>query len=560
MTQAQALAILKTGANVFLTGEPGAGKTHTINEYVAYLRRRGIEPAITASTGIAATHISGMTIHSWSGIGIRTRLDQYDLDRIASTERVVRRLENTSVLIIDEISMLSSGTLSMVDAICRDVRRSPDQAFGGLQIIFVGDFFQLPPVTRDAEAAENVSNKFAYESAAWTAADPAVCYLTEQYRQDDADFLTLLKAIRGNQYGAEHEQYILARKRQHEQVSDSIPRFFPHNAEVDRLNNAMLEKLPGKPKTFAMSAKGPAALVESLKKGCLSPEDLSLKVGAAVMFTKNNPKGGFVNGTLGIIKDFNMTSGLPVVKMRSGRTITVEPAEWSIQENGRVRAKITQLPLRLAWAITVHKSQGMSLDEAAMDLSEVFEYGQGYVALSRVRRLSGLHIFGWNARTFQVHPEILARDEMFRTASGAAETALTSMSSADLQKAHDAFAARCGGHPESTETDRGEPREALDTYGITLAYWKENKTLAEIAVVRELKEETILSHIEKLSHQGKIAKTDLSRLLTPALGEALPEIHAAFRELGHDKLSPINEKLSGRYPYDLLRIARMLLK
>ncbi|OGE78149.1 MAG: AAA family ATPase [Candidatus Doudnabacteria bacterium RIFCSPHIGHO2_01_FULL_46_14] len=554
MTQVQALAILKTGANVFLTGEPGAGKTHIVNEYVAYLRRRGITPAITASTGIAATHISGMTIHSWSGIGIKTHLDKYDLDRIASTERVVRRIENTSVLIIDEISMLSSGTLSMVDAICRDVRRSPDQAFGGLQTIFVGDFFQLPPVS------ENSDHGFAYESPAWSAADPTVCYLTEQFRQDDEDFLTLLKAIRANTFNSDHERYMLSRKKQVSEVSESIPRFFPHNAQVDRVNEDRLSKLAGDPKIFAMSTKGAAALVESLKKGCLSPENLQLKVGAAVMFTKNVQKQGFVNGTLGTIKDFNTTTGLPIVKMRSGRTVTVEPAEWSLQENGRVRASITQLPLRLAWAITVHKSQGMSLDEAAMDLSNVFEYGQGYVALSRVRRLSGLHIFGWNARTFQVHPEILASDNQFRSASATAEIALNSMPAETLQKAHDDFAARCGGHPESAEDSPGEELSALDTYGITLAYWNENKTLAEIATVRELKEETILSHIEKLANTGKIAKTDISRLLTPALDQALPEIHAAFRELGHDKLSPINAHFSGRYPYDSLRIARMLLK
>ena len=206
MTQVQALAILKTGANVFLTGEPGAGKTHIVNEYVAYLRRRGITPAITASTGIAATHISGMTIHSWSGIGIKTHLDKYDLDRIASTERVVRRIENTSVLIIDEISMLSSGTLSMVDAICRDVRRSPDQAFGGLQTIFVGDFFQLPPVS------ENSDHGFAYESPAWSAADPTVCYLTEQFRQDDPIFLSVLTSIRMGQCGVEHQSHLQSRE------------------------------------------------------------------------------------------------------------------------------------------------------------------------------------------------------------------------------------------------------------------------------------------------------------------------------------------------------------
>ncbi len=141
MTQAEALAILKTGANVFLTGEPGAGKSHTVNEFTHWLRSHGVEPAITASTGIAATHIGGLTIHSWAGIGIKRTLSQYDLDRIASTEHVVKRMRRTKILIIDEVSMLSPDTLSMVDAVCREVFGSA-KAFGGLQMVFVGDFFQ----------------------------------------------------------------------------------------------------------------------------------------------------------------------------------------------------------------------------------------------------------------------------------------------------------------------------------------------------------------------------------------------------------------------------------
>src|SRR3989337_1132722 len=167
MTQEQALTILKTGTNVFLTGEPGSGKTHTINQYVAYLRERDIEPAITASTGIAATHIGGMTIHSWSGMGIKTKLDKYDLDKIASTEYIAKRVLRAKVLIIDEGSMLLSETLSMIDAVCREIKRSPDP-FGGLQIILVGDFFQLPPIVnpvrnRTQTPASPTSNRVTHE-------------------------------------------------------------------------------------------------------------------------------------------------------------------------------------------------------------------------------------------------------------------------------------------------------------------------------------------------------------------------------------------------------------
>ena len=451
MIQSQALSILKTGANVFLTGEAGSGKTHIVNEYVAYLRGRGIEPAITASTGIAATHISGMTIHSWSGIGIKTKLDKRDLAKIASSQYIAKRVRRAKVLIIEEVSMLLPETLSMVDAVCREIKQN-SEPFGGMQIIFSGDFFQLPPVVKteiddrgQTTFIEQSPARFAYESSAWAEANPVVCYLTEQYRQDDSNFLAILSAIRSNTFANDHLRQIATRKIARQSVPPDAPKLFSHNADVDRLNNAILEKIPGKPCVFTMSSAGPEALVASLKRGCLSPETLSLKVGAAVMFTKNNPKKGFINGTLGTVAGFNKSGGYPIVKTRSGQRIEVEPMDWTLEENGKVRAQISQLPLRLAWAITVHKSQGMNLDEAVMDLSDVFEFGQGYVALSRVRRLSGLYILGWNKRTFQVHPAILAKDETFRLASSNAEITFSKISPTEFQKRQSNFISVCGG-------------------------------------------------------------------------------------------------------------------
>src|SRR3984957_17353698 len=154
MTQDEAFAILKTGLNVFLTGEPGSGKTYTINRYVQWLRERGIEPAVTASTGIAATHINGMTIHSWSGIGIKSNVSDYDVELIQSREKTAMRIVQAKVLIIDEISMLEAQTLESVDRVLRTLRHKPmlpEEPFGGLQIIFVGDFFQLPPISKKEE-------------------------------------------------------------------------------------------------------------------------------------------------------------------------------------------------------------------------------------------------------------------------------------------------------------------------------------------------------------------------------------------------------------------------
>ncbi|TSC84815.1 MAG: ATPase AAA [Parcubacteria group bacterium Gr01-1014_13] len=472
MTQEQALAILKTGANVFLTGEPGAGKTHTINQYAAYLRARGIEPSITASTGIAATHIGGMTIHSWSGVGIRTYLDKYALDKISTTEYLTKRIRRAKVLVIDEVSMLGPETFSMVEAVCRAIRQTND-AFGGLQVILVGDFFQLPPIVKgetnnnpQTSMLETAKARFAYDSPAWKRSNPMVCYLTEQHRQDDNNFLDLLSAIRSNNFSDEHLSQLETRRVQRDKMPDKAVKLYTHNLNVDRTNDAMLETFSGHPVTFTMKTKGAPMLIETLQRGCLSPYNLVLKVGAKVMFTKNNPKEGYVNGTLGTVEAFDKFVGLPLVRTHDGRLIAVDKMDWSVEENGKPRATISQLPLRLAWAITVHKSQGMSLDQAVVDLSEVFEFGQGYVALSRVRRLKGLHLLGWNERAFQVHPEVLAEDKTFRASSEAAFTAFGQISPEELQKMHDNFVKACGGNvlsaivpSESVTDEESKPKK-----------------------------------------------------------------------------------------------------
>lgn len=432
MIQEKALRILKTGANVFLTGEPGAGKTHTINEYVRYLKAHKVEVAITASTGIAATHLGGTTIHSWSGVGIKDHLTPYDIDAIASREYISKRMNRARVLVIDEVSMLSSNMVDMVDALCKAVKNS-EEPFGGLQIIFVGDFFQLPPISRSGKVS------FAYDSLAWQQANPIVCYLTEQYRQDDDHFLDVLSAIRSNSFDDIHLAHLEERKVEAHMAPEDIPKLFSHNVDVDRVNNQILAQLPGEAKVFQMHSKGPAKLVASLQKGCLSPEELFLKVGATVMFTKNNPKEHFVNGTLGIVEGFSKLDGSPIVLTKEGRRITVDPMDWSVEENGRVLAHVTQLPLRLAWAITVHKSQGISLDAAVIDLRQVFEFGQGYVALSRVKRLSGLHLLGWNERAFAVHPEVLETDGQFRESSHIAEDMFKKMDEKELDTMHRNF-------------------------------------------------------------------------------------------------------------------------
>lgn len=467
MTQDEALTILQTGANVFLTGEPGSGKTHTVNAYVRYLRDRNIEPAITASTGIAATHIGGVTIHSWSGIGIKAGLDEYELDAITSNEGVVKRVRKTRVLIIDEVSMLAPETLGMVDMVLRAIQ-NPDLPFGGIQVILVGDFFQLPPVMKNYQKQEQglfgdqKGPRFAYNSAVWSKLQLIVCYLTEQHRQDDSELLSILTAIRADTFDEAEYEYIQSRKVESGDVPASAPKLFTHNADVDRVNDELLAELKTPGHTLTMTSFGPPALVAGLKKGCLSPESLTLKEGAQVMFTKNNPREGFVNGTLGVVVGFSEYDHYPRVQTRDGREIIAEPSEWVIEEGGVVRASVSQVPLRLAWAITVHKSQGMSLDEAVVDLSRVFEYGQGYVALSRVRRLSGLYVLGWNERTFKVHPEVLQQDMTFRHTSAEAEKTFAAMQPKDLTTLHANFVRASGGAEFEPDTEEDIYTEVVE--------------------------------------------------------------------------------------------------
>ena len=554
MTQAEALTILKTGANVFLTGEPGSGKTHTINEFVSWLRASGIEPSVTAATGIAATHVGGMTLHSWSGIGIAESLSPADVDRIASKEHVARRIQKAKVLIIEEISMLGAATFEMADAVCREVRRM-DQPFGGLTVILVGDFFQLPPIARQrGEVA------FAFSSPAWRDLNLITCYLTEQYRQDDTEFLDVLSAIRSGEVETAHHESLMARHVDASALPPDAPKLFSHNADVDRINAGELEKLAGQVMKFHMSSKGKDTLVAGLVRGCLSPETLELKEGAVVMFTKNSPQGKFVNGTLGTVTGFD-SEGLPIVQTKDGTTVHAEPMEWQLEEQGKVKASVSQVPLRLAYAMTVHKSQGMSMDAAVIDLSKAFEYGQGYVALSRVRRLSGLHLLGMNALALEVHPEILRKDRDFRAASDAAAEAFDEMDAAGTEALQKQFVKAMGGAWVNEGEEKRAPRSGARKEGIparlaeTLGIVRDAKDLKAAAKERGFVPSTVVHHLEELKELGLLDRADFAHLVPT---DIVDEIIEALTAEESDKLSPVFHALHGRHSFETIRLVRLL--
>lgn len=442
MRQTDALRILNAGANVFLTGAPGAGKTYVLNQFVKQARQRGASVAVTASTGIAATHLNGQTIHSWSGVGVAQVMTDTLLKQIKT--RRGKRIRATDILVIDEISMMHAWLFDMVDQACRAVRRSPEP-FGGLQVVMSGDLFQLPPVSntrrdrelvapppelvamreRYAKAGRN-PNGFVTESLIWPELNPVVCYLTEQHRQDTGQLLDVLTDIRQGTVTDTDRQALDTRIGVEPAGNDVAISLYPNNRQADALNDSKLAQINEPEHRFEAESSGQVSLIKRLKSTMLAPEILSLKVGAAVMALRNDTNQQYVNGSLGTVVDFvSTTEGeYPMVDFENGHTVIMQPAAWEMMDGETVLASVKQVPLRCAWAITIHKSQGMTLDRARMDLRRTFAPGMGYVALSRVESMDGLYLDGINERAFLVSPEAVRLDGILRERSQMAEREL----------------------------------------------------------------------------------------------------------------------------------------
>lgn len=412
MDQALALEILHAGKNVLLTGPAGAGKTFVLNQFVRQAKADGKHVSVTATTGLAATHLGGNTIHAWSGIGVSDQLQDDFEDYLLKSRRDI--IETTDVLVIDEISMLHDYRLDMVDQVARTVRDDP-RPFGGIQVVLCGDFFQLPPVNRD----DSRQGGFVTNSAAWQELDLAICYLNEQHRQDDPIFLEILNALRDGDIRRHHAEALMARVDTHLE-DDNITELHTTNIDVESINHGRLNELKDKTYYYDMVTTGSENYVASLKRSCLAMERLALKPGALVMAIKNSPERKYVNGSLGVITGFEKGTAYPVVEFRNGKTVTMKPDNWELRDGNKKRAGLSQIPLRLAWAITVHKSQGMTLDAARIDLRKAFVEGMGYVALSRVKRLESLSLLGINRMALKVSPEALAIDGELRKRSAEA--------------------------------------------------------------------------------------------------------------------------------------------
>jgi len=427
MTQEQALELIKKGHNVFITGKAGTGKTFLLNLLKTEIKDKLI--FYTASTGIASTHLDGMTIHSYSGIGVKgkSEMTDHELVKLQQNMYFERRMNATDILVIDEISMLHAYQLDMIDRVCRFVRNG-NEAFGGLQVIFCGDFFQLPPVVNGDDKVE-----FAFESVIWNNMGLKICYLEHVYRQSDLKFLQILNEIRANDIQQDSIDFLTSRMNKNVEMNLTPIKLYPTNREVDTINDDELYKINAPIKSYHMKEHGKQKwMIDNLKKSCLAPETLYLKEGASVMFIKNKfnysiedgmivSEPIYTNGTMCTVVGFN-DFDIPIVELANGNKVFVEPVRWEKEDlsfTGEkvVVAYIEQIPLKLAWAITVHKSQGMSLDCAEMDLSRTFTEGMGYVALSRVKSLDGIKLTGINEMVYKVNYKISEIDKIFKEQS-----------------------------------------------------------------------------------------------------------------------------------------------
>jgi ATP-dependent exoDNAse (exonuclease V) alpha subunit len=400
--QEQAVAALESGRNILLTGTAGVGKSTTLNAWLARTKKR---VAVTASTGIAATHIGGMTLHRWSGIGLGDKPAKAITNHPFWWDVNKPVIAETDVLVIDEVSCLDGWTFGLVSAVCGVARTREDEPFGGLQLVLCGDFGQLAPVSRELGG-------FAFESPVWWAADIETHTLTQVMRTGDPWFVWLLQCVRSGHLPPEAARILTQRVRAYDPLAEGAVRLMTHNRQVDDINASHLRALPGPEWASLAIDEGEPRLIQHLEATCPAPRNLTLRRGARVMLARNLTNT-LVNGSLGTVEAVTYDDGTTDDAEQGARAIVavsvrfdyegvvfLNRERWDAQAHGRGKggrptlhaATRSQFPLRLAWALTIHRAQGSTLDKASINLSRCFAPGQAYVALSRARTIQGLNI------------------------------------------------------------------------------------------------------------------------------------------------------------------------
>ncbi|PHH84384.1 hypothetical protein CDD83_2022 [Cordyceps sp. RAO-2017] len=448
--------VVNKNASVFFTGPAGAGKSVLMRAIISELkqkyRREPERVAVTASTGLAACNIGGITLHSFSGIGLGKEDAPSLVKKVRRNPKAKNRWLKTKCLIIDEVSMVDGELFDKLSHIGRVIRNN-GRPWGGIQLIITGDFFQLPPVPDQDRRREGI--KFAFDAATWTTSIDHTIGLTQVFRQRDPQFAGMLNEMRLGKISQSTEEAFksLARPLKFDDGVDSAE-LYPTRAQVDGSNERRLRELPGQLHRYEAADSGEPAIRDKLLGNMMAPKSLDLKINAQVMLIKNMDET-LVNGSLGKViafsdeKTFEMTSAhsyeggggaeddlakarrklkgfsrddeaerpssgrqFPVVQFVSTggvpRVILCQPEDWKVElPNGEVQAKRSQLPLILAWALSIHKAQGQTLERVTVNLGRVFEKGQAYVALSRATCQQGLQVLGFDKSKVMAHERVV---------------------------------------------------------------------------------------------------------------------------------------------------------
>ena len=570
MKQTTALNILKSGKNVFITGSAGTGKTYLLRQYIQYLKERRIHPTVVAPTGIAASHLKGQTIHSFFALGIRdTVVDNGYVSFLLEKSYLKSRFSKLKVLIIDEVSMVSPEIFASMDKVLRAFKNNPEP-FGGVQVVISGDFFQLPPVSREFK-----EKRFAWQSPVWKSLELKSCYLEEKFRQDDNRLISVLDDIRSGEVSDKSKTILEQCFHTELDAKVQATKLFTHNVDVDRINIEELNALKGKAQTFKYTSKGSAKNIEKIFKTSLLLEEITLKKDAMVIFVKNNPEKNYVNGTTGVVIGFE--GDIPVVKTSTGQKIRVLAEDWTLEnDKGENVATVSQIPLRLAWAITIHKSQGMTLDAAQIDLSQTFEVGQGYVALSRLKSIDGLQLLGLNEMALKVEPLTLRIDEPIKQASQKASDEIMSYGEETLEKAHLNYLKSIGGLTNFLQIEeekkllragKSSLNSDVPTHMKTKALMQSSESIKEIAKARGVTVATIMNHFSTLKKEDEsldLSKFKPKNLPEEAIEKVVLQLEKEknmenFGDDGRLRFKPIFAALNGEVSYDEIR-ATMLFR
>lgn len=394
--QQTALELCQSGENIFLTGGAGSGKSFVIREFMKDQDEK--QMPILASTGAAAVLLGGRTFHSFFGLGIMEGGPDATFQRLLNDGPTLKRIKKVEGVIIDEISMIPGDAFKVAEMISQ-VARDSSLPWGGLRVIAVGDFGQLPPVTKTGQKRD-----WCFLTEAWKKTDFQVCRLHINQRIQDNQFLHVLDDVRHGRMTEQVKEFLQEHTKAHDEDHPGT-RLFPRRDQSEQYNQKKLAEINEDEHVIDSIYLGEKKYIDVLGKNAPVPVQLKLKLGCRILFLKNDMQKRWVNGTRGVITDIQPDQ--LTVRKDGGREVKVEKMSFSLLDaDGNVKASVIQFPVNLAYATTIHKSQGATLDELWCDLGSLWEPGQAYVALSRLRDPRGLHIVRWHSRSFMTDPAV----------------------------------------------------------------------------------------------------------------------------------------------------------